>query len=74
MKHDPTIHGSAMHDLCINYPNNLKLCRKNYATGKQNLAEQNNEFFSLLEQLLLHYITWNLVVFSRLINIYKVTE
>ena len=26
------------------------------------------------EQTFLRYITWNLVVFSRLFNIYKVTE
>ena len=39
MTHDPKIHGPIMYDSCINYPNDFKLCRKNYATGKQNLAE-----------------------------------
>ena len=43
--HDPTIHGPTMHNSCINYPNYLKLCRKNCATGKPNLAEQNPELF-----------------------------
>ena len=30
--------------------------------------------FSVWEQTFLRYVMWNLVVFSRLINIYKVTE
>ena len=29
-RHDPTIHNSTMHDSNINYPNQFKLCRKNY--------------------------------------------
>ena len=32
-----------MHNSCINYPNELKLCRENHATGKLNFAEQKTE-------------------------------
>ena len=34
------IHDPMMHNPCINYPNNFKLCRENHATGKLNFAEQ----------------------------------
>ena len=52
----------------INYPNELKLCRK------ITQLENGLSWTKYREQTFLRYITWNLIVFSRLFNIYKVTE
>ena len=36
-----TIQRFTIHDSWVNYPNHLKLCKENHATGKLNFAEQN---------------------------------
>ena len=42
--YDPAIYDLTMYDSCVNYPNYLKLCRKNYVTEKLNFAKKNTEF------------------------------
>ena len=48
--------------------------QKKLRNWKTELSWIKSRVFPLWEQLFLRYITWNLVVFSRLINIYKVTD
>ena len=48
--HDPTIRNSTMHDSNINYPNQFKLCRKNY----KHYATRTIFYLTKERELLLH--------------------
>ena len=58
-----------MHDLWINYPNKLKLCRENYQLENWILQCKKPSCCSMWKKI----SRWDHVHF-RLINIYKVTE
>ena len=58
-----------IHDSCIIYPNGLKLCRDNHATGKVNFTEQKIELLLHLNTLLCD-MTYNLALVFKLIDIY----
>ena len=66
---DLTIHDPMIHDSCIIYPNGLKLCRDNHATGKVNFTEQKIELLLHLNTLLCD-MTYNLALVFKLIDIY----
>ena len=70
---DPKMHDPKMHESCINYPNKLKLCRENNATGKLNFPNKKPSFCSC-EHTLLRDITCDLAGFFKLPYICMLTE
>ena len=75
MIHNLTIHDPTMHNSCINYPNKIKLYRKNYKTK---IIQQ--EHYILLDQKALKTQSYSprhvefSGLFLKLINIYIVIE
>ena len=75
--HGPTTHDPRMHDSCINYPNQFKLCSKNYKHYVNIRAifcwTKDRELLFHASKCLPHHVKF-IGVFLELINIYIVTE